>query len=158
VPEEVVFQTKPQLAQAMLWRALEWGVPASWVTGDEVYGSDRRLRLWLEQEEMPHVLAIKSNESLWLGTDRGPEQVRAAPSCTPRGGCASVPVTEPRSLGCMIGTECPSVPGKRLAKGTGCWPGGASAPARGTGLLCVLWPRSGYPGRASAGCGQALGH
>jgi SRSO17 transposase len=78
VPEEVVFQTKPQLAQAMLQRALEWGVPASWVTGDEVYGSDRRLRLWLEQEEMPHVLAIKSNESLWLGTDRGPEQVRAA--------------------------------------------------------------------------------
>lgn len=78
VPEEVSFQTKPQLAKAMLQRALEGGVPASWVTGDEVYGSDRRLRLWLEQLEMPHVLAIKSNEPLWLGTDRGPAQVRAA--------------------------------------------------------------------------------
>lgn len=77
VPEEVSFQTKPQLAKAMLQRALEGGVPASWVTGDEVYGSDRRLRVWLEQQEMPHVLAIRSNEPLWLGTDRGPAQVRA---------------------------------------------------------------------------------
>ncbi len=78
VPEEVVFHTKPQLAKAMIQRALEVGVPASWVTGDEVYGSDRSLRVWLEQEEMPHVLAIKSNEPLWLGTDRGPAQVKAA--------------------------------------------------------------------------------
>jgi SRSO17 transposase len=27
----------------------------------------------------------------------------------------------------MIGPECPSVPGKRRTKATGCWPGGASA-------------------------------
>ena len=63
--EEVTFQTKPQLAQGMLKRALESGVPFAWVTGDEVYGSDRHLRLWLEQEGISHVLAIKSNENLW---------------------------------------------------------------------------------------------
>ena len=40
VPERVGFQTKPQLAQAMLERALEAGVPAGWVTADEVYGGD----------------------------------------------------------------------------------------------------------------------
>ena len=78
VPEEVAFHTKPQLAQAMLQRALEGGVPFTWVTGDEVYGSDRRLRVWLEQQGIPHVLAIKRNEPLWLGTDRGPAQVKAA--------------------------------------------------------------------------------
>ena len=49
----------------------------SWVTGDEVYGSDRNLRLWLEQEGIPHVLAIKSNEKLWVWTEKGPLQVRA---------------------------------------------------------------------------------
>ncbi len=76
VPEDVGFVTKPQLAKSMLKRALEAGVPASWVTGDEVYGSDRRLRLWLEQEQMSHVLAIKSTESLW--TDPGFAQVGAA--------------------------------------------------------------------------------
>ena len=78
VPPEVSFQTKPQLAKAMLQRALEGGTPAAWVTGDEVYGSDRQLRLWLEELEMPHVLAVRSNEFLWLETDRGPAQVRAS--------------------------------------------------------------------------------
>ena len=34
VPKEVTFRTKPQLAQDMLGRAVESGVPFSWVTGD----------------------------------------------------------------------------------------------------------------------------
>ena len=72
MPEEVASRTKPQLAQRMLERAVEAGVPFSWVTGDEVYGSDRNLRLWLEGAGIPHVLAIKSNEKLWALTDKGP--------------------------------------------------------------------------------------
>ena len=77
VPEDAVFRTKPKLAQLMLERALKAGVPFAWFTGDEVYGSDRKLRLWLESEEIPHVMAIKSNEKLWALTDQGPLQVRA---------------------------------------------------------------------------------
>ena len=77
VPEDVCFRTKPQLAQLMLRRALESGVPFAWFTGDEVYGSDRKLRLWLEREEIPHVMAIKSNEKLWAWTDKGSLQERA---------------------------------------------------------------------------------
>ena len=77
VPEDAVFRTKPQLAQLMLRRALEAGVPFAWFTGDEVYGSDRKLRLWLEREDIPHVLAIKRSEKLWAMTDKGPRQVRA---------------------------------------------------------------------------------
>ena len=78
VPEEgVVFRTKPQLAQGMLERAVESGVPFGWVTGDEVCGNGRNLRLWLEQQGIPHVLAVRSNEKLWVRTDKGPLQVRA---------------------------------------------------------------------------------
>ena len=77
VPEEAAFRTKPQLAQEMLERAVESGIPFSWITGDEVYGSDRNLRLWLEQKGAAHVLTIKSNERLWALTDKGPRQVRA---------------------------------------------------------------------------------
>jgi SRSO17 transposase len=36
VPEEVAFTTKPKLGAAMLARALDAGVPCSWVTGDSV--------------------------------------------------------------------------------------------------------------------------
>lgn len=72
VPEDVWFATKPHLAKAMLERALEAGVPMSWVSGDEVYSS---LRVWLETRQVSHVLAIKSNESLWA--DPGFVQVSA---------------------------------------------------------------------------------
>ena len=74
VPEGVAFRTKPQLAQLMLERAVESGVPFGWVAGDEVYGNDRNLRLWLERRCVPHVLAIKRSEKLWALTDRGPRQ------------------------------------------------------------------------------------
>lgn len=40
--ETVEFVTKPELAEAMLARALDAGVPAAWVTGDEAYGRSAR--------------------------------------------------------------------------------------------------------------------
>lgn len=61
VPEDTVFRTKGQLAQVMLERAVDSGVSFGWFTGDEVYGSDRNLRLWLGRREIPHVLAVKTN-------------------------------------------------------------------------------------------------
>ncbi len=77
IPEEVNFATKAQLARTMLERAFEAGVPASWVSGDSIYGGDRRLRMFLEAGEQPFVLAVKRSEPLWATTDRGPAQVRA---------------------------------------------------------------------------------
>jgi SRSO17 transposase len=65
VPETVTFATKPELARQMLERARTVGIPAAWVTGDSIYGGDRRLRVWLEQQEQPFVLAVASNEPLW---------------------------------------------------------------------------------------------
>jgi SRSO17 transposase len=65
IPEAVAFATKPELARRMVERALDAGVPCSWVVGDEIYGSDRRLRLALEAREKPFVLAVRSNEPLW---------------------------------------------------------------------------------------------
>jgi SRSO17 transposase len=53
VPTDMTFATKPQLALQMLERALEAGVPAAWVVGDEVYGNDSRLRRWLEERQQP---------------------------------------------------------------------------------------------------------
>jgi SRSO17 transposase len=78
VPGEVTFRTKPELAQRMLERALDADVPGAWVTGDEVYGGARRLRLWLEAAHQPFVLAIKRSEPLWVLTERGPLERSAA--------------------------------------------------------------------------------
>lgn len=80
VPKQVQFATKPQLAIRMMERALEGAisVPCKWVTADEVYGGDRRLRIWLEGQEQPFVLAVTSAEPLWSDIGRGVRQEKAA--------------------------------------------------------------------------------
>jgi SRSO17 transposase len=65
IPDGIGFRTKPQLARGMLERALDATIPIAWVTGDEVYGGDGRLRRWLEERDVPHVLAVKRSEALW---------------------------------------------------------------------------------------------
>lgn len=77
VPDGVGFATKPELAIRMLTRALDAGVPAGWVTADEVYGQHRGLRQFLEQRRVPYVLAIPSNHRLWADLGDGPQQLRA---------------------------------------------------------------------------------
>lgn len=42
----------------MIGRALDAGVPASWVAGDEVYGGNPHLRAALEQRRLGYVLAV----------------------------------------------------------------------------------------------------
>lgn len=67
IPAERQFATKPALAQRMLEQAFQAGVPATWVTGDSVYGDDRRLRMWLEAQARAYVLAVTGKEYVWLG-------------------------------------------------------------------------------------------
>jgi SRSO17 transposase len=68
IPTDRAFATKPQLARQMLARAFAAGVPAQWVTGDSVYGGNRRLRLWLESRPQPYVLAVSGKEYVGLGS------------------------------------------------------------------------------------------
>jgi SRSO17 transposase len=66
VPGGTRFATKIRLAKAMLARAFAAGVPAAWVTGDEVYGA-WELRRWLEGEKRPYVLGVRGNQYVWAG-------------------------------------------------------------------------------------------
>ena len=69
VPDEVEFATKPELAIDMITRALDAGVPAGWVTGDEVYGQHYRLRARLED-------AARGDDLPACGRDRDREVAR----------------------------------------------------------------------------------
>jgi SRSO17 transposase len=81
VPDEVTFATKPELGRRMLERAFAVDVPAQWVTGDSIYGGDRRLRLWLEEQGRWFVLGIGKDEPLWSGfyQQRADERAAALP-------------------------------------------------------------------------------
>ena len=67
IPSTRRLQTKPALAKQMLQRVREAQVPFRWVTGDSVYGADRRLRLWLEEHEQAYVLAVSGKDYVWSG-------------------------------------------------------------------------------------------
>jgi SRSO17 transposase len=60
VPEDVMFAAKPGLAAGLLTRAAAAGVPARWVTGDEVYGG-AALRSVIRSLGMGYVLAVRGN-------------------------------------------------------------------------------------------------
>jgi SRSO17 transposase len=67
IPEETVFQTKPQLALDMIEHALQQGLPVSWVTGDAVYGNNSKLRNCLENTQVPYVRGISSQDRVTIG-------------------------------------------------------------------------------------------
>jgi SRSO17 transposase len=74
----------------MLERALAAGVPAAWVTADEVYGGSPALRGWLEDRGVWHVLAIKCTELLVVRASDG-----SAGACTSAAQLAAgVPATQ----------------------------------------------------------------
>jgi SRSO17 transposase len=64
IGDEVGFATKPELARSMLQRTLDAGVAVGWLTADEAYGQDKRLRVWCEQHGLPYVLATRSNDTV----------------------------------------------------------------------------------------------
>jgi len=63
----VTFSTKQRLAQKMLSHALEGGLSAEWVLADAVYDSDSKFRRFLEERNQPYVLAVSSQQRLWVG-------------------------------------------------------------------------------------------
>src|SRR5919199_3908140 len=67
IPRTRTLQTKPTLAKQMLERAMAAKLPFRWVTGDSVYGDDRRLRRWLEEQQLAYVLAVSGKEYVWSG-------------------------------------------------------------------------------------------
>ena len=102
IPASVAHRTKPQLAWELLERALEAGVPAAWVTADEVYGSAGKLRRALEARGQAYVLAVRSNEQPTTWPPYGPPGQVAVAALA-----AAVPAADWRRLSCGEGAQGP---------------------------------------------------
>lgn len=49
------------------------------MTGDEVYGSDGRLRRLLEERQQAYMVAVRANEAVWMwDEEQPPHQVTVA--------------------------------------------------------------------------------
>ena len=69
VPETVTFQTKPEMALEMIQNATEAGVSYRWVAGDCVYGDNRNIRSWLEEQRHCYVLCVSGKEYVQVEQD-----------------------------------------------------------------------------------------
>jgi SRSO17 transposase len=66
VPQEVKFQTKPQIAAQMIRRALATGkVRFDWITADELYGSSGGFLDALEEMHLRYIAEVKKNTVVW---------------------------------------------------------------------------------------------
>jgi SRSO17 transposase len=68
IPGDLQFKTKPQLAIEMLGEIIAGGCGPPWVTGDEVYGRDARLRAAIEAHRTGYVLKIPCSFRITLPT------------------------------------------------------------------------------------------
>jgi SRSO17 transposase len=69
VPDEVMFATKPQLADALLARAHDRRIRAAFVAGDEVYGGVE-LRRGIRARGSGYVMAVRSSHVVRLPSGR----------------------------------------------------------------------------------------
>lgn len=65
IPEQVQFQTKPQIALAQIRQAVEDGVPPGVVLADEVYGSNREFRAGVAELKLDYSVAVRSVTTVW---------------------------------------------------------------------------------------------
>jgi SRSO17 transposase len=68
VPEDVTFATKPQIARAMIEKAIAADVPFAWVTADSVYGVGE-IEMMLRRHAKGYVLGVSAAHqfSSWIG-------------------------------------------------------------------------------------------
>ena len=65
IPDEVLFQTKPALALAMIQRALDDKLPKAVVLADAAYGTSSAFRLALRSLGLDYALAVESATKVW---------------------------------------------------------------------------------------------
>ncbi len=65
VPEEIGFQTKPQIALAQIRQVVESAVPPAVVLADAAYGNDGQFRAGLAELELQYAVGSQSSLTVW---------------------------------------------------------------------------------------------
>jgi SRSO17 transposase len=113
VPEDATFATKPQLARAMIERAVAADVPFAWVAADSIYGVSE-IEMMLRRQAKGYVLGVSGAHpfSSW-SLRSGARPRRSQRSWTRAPGSASRPAPARRASGSTTGLTANSLTWKR---------------------------------------------
>jgi SRSO17 transposase len=65
VPQEISFQTKPQIALEQIRKAVREGVPVAPVLADAAYGDDTKFREGLSELKLRYTVGVRGPTTLW---------------------------------------------------------------------------------------------
>jgi SRSO17 transposase len=82
VPEEIVFQSKPEIALEQIRQAMERQVPVGVILADAGYGKGTQFRTALTQLGLQYIVGIESNATVW---EPGQQPLPAPPRKPGRG-------------------------------------------------------------------------
>ncbi|MGH2667995.1 IS701 family transposase [Actinokineospora sp.] len=106
IPDEIEFQTKPELGVELIERATGWELPAAPVLGDCAYGDNTELRGRLHDAGVEYVLSVSAETTVFAPetTFRVPARTAAPgrPKSRPR------PDRRPESIGSLIARLTPA--------------------------------------------------
>jgi len=75
MPDQIEFRTKPDLALAMIQRALRDGIPPGVLLADAAYGTSSEFRISVRELGIHYAVAVNSDTKVWqldsLGRRRG---------------------------------------------------------------------------------------
>jgi SRSO17 transposase len=99
IPDEIEFQTKPQIALGLIDRALGNGIKVAAWTFDELYGRDSKFLDALDQRDQAFVAEIPSDTRIWTTK---PKRIRRSGSKAAQGRAKNLPRTTRRHPACEV--------------------------------------------------------
>jgi len=107
IPDDIAFETKPQLAVGLIERAATWRIPRAPVLGDEAYGKNIELRTRLDDGGLEYVLSLNSDASVYdADTVFGvPERREGSRGPAPSAPVADRPPRQVAELAASLGPE-----------------------------------------------------
>src|SRR5262249_51894353 len=138
IPEGIVYQSKNELALALLDQALQWNLPRLPVVADSAYGDEYAFREALRLRALPYAVSVRPTAKVWT---EDPNQV-PVPASKPRGRPRRFAPPEafapPRSLS-EVARELP-----RREWHTVSWRAGTKGPQRSRFAKVKVWAAHGW--------------
>jgi SRSO17 transposase len=142
IPEGIVYQSKNELALALLDQALQWNLPRLPVVADSAYGDEFAFREALRHRALPYAVSVRPTTKVWT---QDPNQVpipASKPMGRPRRFAPPEAFPAPKSL-LEVAQELPQREWHTVT-----WRAGTKGPQRSRFAKVKVWAAHGWKAQA----------